>query len=117
LLEKESLDKLKELDPFKVLLNSKAGLPLPNWSSFVSGLQKPSSPPHISSSSSVPVIPITIVPPLIMAAPARYAALVLPIVLHNLPSKYAARIPTLGSDEEITAEEHVYRFNDFVDRE
>ena len=38
LLEKYSLDKLKELDPFEVLLKSKAGLPLPNWSSIVSGL-------------------------------------------------------------------------------
>ena len=30
LLEKDSLDKLKELDPFEVLLKSKVGLPLPN---------------------------------------------------------------------------------------
>lgn len=120
-------------------MKSKAGLHLPNWSSFVSGLQKPSSPlhisssssvstipsglqkpsspPHISSSSSVPIIPITTVPPLIMVAPTRYAPPVLPAVLHDLPSKYDARIPTWGSDEEITAEEHVDRFNDFVDRE
>jgi hypothetical protein len=52
-----------------------------------------------------------------MAVPARYAPLALPAVLHDLPSKYAARIPTWGGDEEITAEEHVDRFNDFVDRE
>ena len=30
LLERESLDKLKDLDPFEVLLKSKVGLPLPN---------------------------------------------------------------------------------------
>ncbi len=121
------------------MLKSKAGLPLPNWSSFISGLHKPSSPPHISSSSyvstipsgfhkprnpphissssSVPVIPVTIVPSLIMVAPTRYAPLVLPVVLHDLPSKYSARIPTWGSDEEITAKEHVDKFNDSVDRE
>lgn len=137
MLGNEALDKLKELDPFKVFLESKASLPLPNWSSFVSGLQnlsslphissssftipsrlhKPSNPPRIISSSSVPVIPTTIVPPLIMATPARYAPLVLPIVLYDLPSKYAARIPTWGGDEEIIAEEQVDKFNDFADRE
>ena len=70
LLEKESLDKLKETDPFEVLLKSKSGLPLPNWSSIVSGLQKPKNPPHISSSSSS--APTTTVHPPVMAAPARY---------------------------------------------
>lgn len=116
LLEKEALDKMKELNPFEVLMKSKVGSPLPNWSSFVSGsqkpsipphissssyvssipigFQKPSSPPHISSSSSVPVIPVTIIPPLIVATPARHAPLVLSAILHDLPSKYAARIPT-----------------------
>lgn len=57
LLEREALDKLKELDPFEDLLKSKAGLPLPNWSIFVTGLQSPSSPICISSSSSVSTIP------------------------------------------------------------
>jgi len=52
-----------------------------------------------------------------MAVPARYAPLALLAVLHDLPSKYAARIPTWGGDEEITAEEHVDKFNEFIDRE
>jgi len=52
-----------------------------------------------------------------MVVPARYAPLALPVILHDLPSKYAARVPTWGGDEEITAEEHVDRFNDFVNRE
>jgi len=139
LLEREDLDKLKELDPFEVLLKSKAGLPLPNWSTFVSGFQSPSSPfhiitsssastspiglqtpsnlPHISSVSSVPLVHVITVPPLIMAVPAKYAPLALPTVLNDLPSKYTARIPTWGGDEEIIAEENVDRFNDFVDRE
>lgn len=99
------------------MLKSKAGLPLPNWSSIVSGLQKPSSPPHINSSSSFSATPTTIVHPPAMATPARYAPLVLPAVLHELSSKYAARIPTWGSDEEILAEEFVDRFSDFIDRE
>ena len=107
LLEKESLDKLKELDPFEVLLKSKAGLPIPNWSSIVSGLQKPNSPSYISSSSSISTIPKTIVHPLNIAGPARYAPHFLPVVLHDLPSKYAARIQTWGSDEELTTEKHV----------
>lgn len=41
----------------------------------------------------------------------------LPISLHDLPSKYAIRIPTWGSDEEITTEEHVDRFNDSANKE
>ena len=36
------------------------------------------------------------------AAPARYAPLVLPAVLHDLPTKYAAKIKTWGSDEDST---------------
>ena len=116
LLEKDSLDKIKETRSFQSL-KSKAGLALPNWSSIVSGLQKPRSSPHISSSSSFPTPHKTIVHPPVMDAPARYAPLVLPAVLHELPSKYATRIPTWGSDEEISAEEFVDRFNDFIDKE
>lgn len=52
-----------------------------------------------------------------MVVPTRYAALALPTVLHDLPSKYAARNPTWGGDEEITVEEHVDKFNDFADKE
>jgi hypothetical protein len=136
LLEEEDLEKLKELDPFEVLFKSKTGLPLPDWSSFVSGLQSPNSPfrTHTLSSASVSpnspqttsqstsalsghTVPIVTVPPFQMAVPARYAPLALPQILHDLPSKYAARIPTWGGDEDVTAEEHVDRFNDFVDRE
>ena len=35
LLEMESLDRLKELYPFEILLRSKSGVPLPDWSSIV----------------------------------------------------------------------------------
>ena len=139
LLVEEDLNKLKELDPFEVLLKSKTDLPLPNWSTFVSGLQSPNSPfrtstlssasaspgssqslgnpPLISFGFTVPIVPIITSPPFIMAIPTRYAPLALLAVLHDLPSKYAARIPTWGGDEDITSEEHVDRFNDFVDRE
>lgn len=130
---------MKDLDPFELLLKSKVGLPLPNWSTFVTGLQSPSSPPcissssfvsaipsglqkpgsplHIGSSYFVPIVPVTSVHPAVMVVPAMYAPLVLPTVLHDLPSKYAARIPTWGGDKEITAKEHVDRFNDFANRE
>jgi len=136
LLEEEDLNQLKELDPFEVLLKSKTSLPLPNWSSFVSDLQSPNilfrtntlssasaspnSPQTLSQTSSGPTghtIPVVTTPLFTMATPARYAPLDLPAVLHDLPSKYAARIPTWGGDEDITVEEHVDRFNDFVDRE
>ena len=68
LLEKESLDKLKELDPFEVLLKIKVGLRLPNWSSIVSGSQIPNNPPHKISSSSTTSIPKATIVPFTMAA-------------------------------------------------
>ena len=126
LLERESLDRLKELDPFEILLRSKIGFPLLDWSSIVSGQQRPNNPPPNSSSSSIIVVPKTTtvlvimagnVPPPPAAAPARYAPLVLPVVLNALLSKYSAKIKIWGSDEEITAKEHVDQFNDFIDRE
>lgn len=52
-----------------------------------------------------------------MAIPARYSPLAFPAILHDLPSKYVARIPTWGGDEDITREENVDKFNDFVDKE
>lgn len=52
-----------------------------------------------------------------MAAPARYAPLVLPAILHDLPQGYSTRIKTFGSKEGITAEQHIDQFNDFIDLE
>lgn len=82
-----------------------------------SGSQTPGNPPHISFISSVLSVLVIIVPPLTMAIPSRYAPLALLAILHDLPSKYATRIPTWVGDEEITVEEHVDRFKDSVDRE
>lgn len=120
LLEEEDLSKLKELDPFEVLLKSKTNLPLPNWSTFVTSLQSPNSPirtstlssasispsssqalgnpPHISSGPTIHTVPVITAPSFIMVVPTRYAPLALHAVLHDLPSKYAARIPTWGSN-------------------
>jgi len=42
-----------------------------------------------------------------MAGPARYAPLVLPIVLHDLPQGYSTRIKNFGSEEGITPKQHV----------
>ena len=136
LLERYYFEKLKELDPFEFLLKIKSAIPLPEWSSFLSGLQRPTTPPPNSSSSptifpknqkqmssdfpphtSVPIIMVGIVPPPPPIIPTRYVPLFLPTILHYLPSKYLARIKTFGSEEEITAEEHVYQFNDFIDGE
>ena len=112
LLERESLDRLKELDPFEILLRSKFGFPLPDWSSIVTGQQRPTTAPPNSSSPSTVVVPKTTTVPVIMAGnvpppPARYAPLVLLAVLNALPSKYFARLKTWGSDEDITTEVHV----------
>lgn len=115
LLEREYLDNLKELDPFEIL-QRKSGFPLPNWSSNVTGQQRPTNLPPNNPSSSTTDVPKTSTVPVIMAgnvppppavAPARYAPLVLLVVLNALHRKYSSRIKTLGSDEEITAEEHV----------
>ena len=119
------MDKLKKLDPFEKNLRSKIGFPLLDWSSIVSGQQRPNNPPPNSSSSSITVVPKATIVPIIMArnvppppaAPARYAPLALPVVLNSFPSKYFARIKTWVIDEEITTEEHVDLFNEFIDRE
>ena len=57
-----------------------------------------------------------IFPPPPPIGPTRYAPLVLPNVLHDLLDGYSTRIKTFGSEEEISAEEHVDQFNDFIDR-
>ena len=124
-MEREYFDKLKQLDPLEFSLRRKSGIPLPDLSSFVTGLQRPTTPPPKNSYSTI-VVPKNTTVPVTMAgnvlppppdAPARYAPLVLVVVLNALPSKYSARIKTWGSDEEITTEEHVDQFNDFIDRE
>lgn len=126
LLERDYSDRLKELDPFEILLRSKSGFPLLNWSKIVTGQERPNNPPPNSSFSSTVVVPKTTTVPVIMAenvppppadALARYAPLVLIVSLNPLPSKYFARIKTRGSDEEITVEENVDQFNNFIDRE
>ena len=70
----------------------------------------------ISGFPKITTVPLTMAgnPP---AAPTRYAPLVLPTILHDLPSKYTARIKTWGSDEDITTNDNVDQCNAFIDRE
>ena len=49
--------------------------------------------------------------------PARFAPLVLLAILHDLPQNYAQRIRLYGVEEDITTQQHVDRFSDFVDLE
>ena len=76
LLEKESLDRLKELDPFEILLRSKNGFPQLDCSSIVTGQKIPNVPPLNSSYSSTYSVHITTTIPVIMArnAPPPLAA-------------------------------------------
>ena len=95
LLEEESLDTLKEIDPFEILLRSKTGFPLPDWSSIISGQQRQNNPPPKISSSYTIVVPKTTTVPFIMvesvppppAAPARYVPPSIPATLSALQSK------------------------------
>ena len=58
-----------------------------------------------------------IVPPPLPVGPTSYAPLFLPVVLRDLPDGYSTRIKTFGSEEDISSEENVDQFNDFIDRE
>ena len=63
-----------------------------------------------TQSSSLPVNP-----PRPMAA--RFAPLHLPAVLHDLPQNYSQRISLFDGEGDITAKQHVAKFEDFIDLE
>ena len=48
---------------------------------------------------------------------ARYAPLDLLAQLHDLPQGYSQRIRTYGAEGDVSAQQHVVRFNDFCDLE
>ena len=54
-------------------------------------------------------------PPRPMAA--RFAPLHLPAVLHDLPQNYSQRISLFDGEGDITAKQHVAKFEDFIDLE
>ena len=47
----------------------------------------------------------------------RYAPLVLPSNLHDLPQGYAQRLKQFGTEGNVTAQQHFDRFLDFCDLE
>ena len=47
----------------------------------------------------------------------RYAPLVLPTQLHNLPQTYAQRMKSFGNEGDVTTQQHLDRFIDFIDLE
>lgn len=47
----------------------------------------------------------------------RYAPLVLPAALHQMPNGYNERIKQFGGDGELTAQQHVDWLQDFTDLE
>ena len=47
----------------------------------------------------------------------RFAPLVLPAQLHDLPHAYSTSIKTYGVEWDITAQQHLDRFNKFYDLE
>ena len=67
----------------------------------------------------IPTIPIHIVvlpnPPIVMAT--IFTPLVLPTQLHDFPQGYSQRNRTYGAEGDISAQQHLYRFNDFCDLE
>jgi len=48
---------------------------------------------------------------------ARFASLVLPVGLHDLPQNYAQRIKQFDAEGDITSQQHLDRFIDFIDLE
>ena len=48
---------------------------------------------------------------------ARFVPLALPGQLHDLPPNYAQRIKSFGNEGDVTTQQHVDRFMDFIDLE
>ena len=48
---------------------------------------------------------------------ARFAPLRFPVVLHDLPQNYSQRISLFDGEGDITAKQHVAKFEDFIDLE
>jgi hypothetical protein len=46
---------------------------------------------------------------------ARYASLVLPVPLHDLPENYMKSLPKFTGEGDLTAQEHINFFDQFVD--
>jgi hypothetical protein len=46
---------------------------------------------------------------------ARYAPLVLPVVLHDLPENYMKNLPKFMGEGDLTTTEHIAFFDQFVD--
>jgi hypothetical protein len=80
-------------------------IPVVILSNTIVGTPKSSSSSHPSPSS----------PPRIMAA--RFSPLALPVALHDLPQNYAQRIKQFDAEGDITTQQHLDRFIDFIDLE
>ena len=48
---------------------------------------------------------------------ARFAPLCFPALLHDLPQNYSQRISLFNGEGDITAKQHVAKFEDFIDLE
>ena len=80
----------------------------------------PSTIIHSQPPIHIPSIPVLIVTPyqtpppnISLAMAARFAPLVLPTQLHDLPQAYSQRIKTYGAKGDITSQQHLDRFNEF----
>jgi hypothetical protein len=77
---------------------------------------------HKSHASSPPMVEIPVnhqpfaLPPIAAKIPDRYKPLDLPPILHDFPSNYNNKMPRFdGEDANITAENHIQRFEYFLD--
>ena len=101
------------------------GLERPNTFRLAQQPSHPSSTPVVQNpvlysttfiSPSIPAYTVVFPnPPIEMAT--RFSPLVLPTQLHDLPLGYSQRIRTYGAEGDVSAQQHVVRFNDFCDLE
>ena len=68
-----------------------------------------------STSEHTQISSVPLNPPRPMAA--RFSPLRLPAVLHDLPQNYSQRISLFDGEGDITAKQHVAKFEDFIDLE
>ena len=122
--ESEYLENIRDLGPYSLDL-----FPQRNTKAISQDL-KNHIPPHnntiASSSKLVPIVlPSSVTVPLasssnqrlVVIMDNRYAPLVLPTNLHDLPQGYAQCLKQFGAEGDVTAQQHFYRFLVFCDLE
>ena len=118
----EHIESFQDSDPLDFLIKNRLETQVQNIKS--SSVPVHSKSPQTPLKKLVPIFPIHIPSSGIITYPlpsqqmaTRFAPLALPAQLHDLPQNYAQRIKSCGNEGDVTTQQHVDRFMDFIDLE